>query len=147
MTHFGSYNIIYGLNGGLELAMHVMDQDNTDLGTLQETKVSGSVYTRALTGFCVVEMDTPSRHHGGITIFYRDLHNFAAQVLQLHGRNVIRFQTATGDCNWNIVGCYLELHNASTLERFVAAIGQRPWGVNLLVAGNFNTYLADLDGK
>ena len=86
----------------------------------------------------MVVTDTPSCHLGGVSS-YTESQNFAVEALQL---NVL-----VGGCRWNVVVCYLIQNNASTLERFVAAIGQRPWGVNLLVAGNFNTYLADPDRK
>ena len=45
----------------------------------------------------------------------------------------------------HVMGFYLVPCDASTLERVVAAVGQRLKGVELLVVGNFNTYLEFLD--
>ena len=69
---FGIYNIRNGRNGGLEAALRVMEQANMDLGVMQETNITDSVYTRALAGYRVVATDAPSRHRGGIAMFYRE---------------------------------------------------------------------------
>ena len=45
-----------------------------------------------------------------------------------------------------MVGCYLEPHDSSTLERIVAEIDQQPQGVEFLVTMNFNTDLSSPDG-
>ena len=43
-----------------------------------------------------------------------------------------------------MVGCYVAPHDASTLDIVVTAIDHRPRGTELLVAGDFNTYLESL---
>ena len=68
---FGTYNIRNGRNGRLEAALRGMDQANLDMGILQETKLADGVYTRASAGYHVIATDTPSRHRGGIAMFYR----------------------------------------------------------------------------
>ena len=45
---FGTYNIRNGRNGVLEAALGGMDQANIDLGVLQDTKCTDSVYTCVL---------------------------------------------------------------------------------------------------
>ena len=45
-----------------------------------------------------------------------------------------------------MVVCNLALRNYSTLECIVAAIDQWPRGMDILVAGNFNTDMESLDG-
>ena len=60
--------------------------------------------------------------------------------------SVIVFQLATGARRWYIVGCYLAPDNTSTIERVVEALRARPKGVELLVAGDLNTNLADPEG-
>ena len=59
---FGTYNIRNGRNGGLEAALRGRDQANMDLGVMQETKITDSVYTRVSAGYRVVATDAPSRH-------------------------------------------------------------------------------------
>ena len=68
---FCTYNIRNGRNGGLEAALRGMEQANLDMGILQETKITDGVYTRASAGYRVVATDMPSRHSGGIAMFYR----------------------------------------------------------------------------
>ena len=46
-----------------------------------------------------------------------------------------------------MVGCYLSLHNASTLESVVTYIGHSPRGAEILVARNFNIDLEFPDGN
>ena len=74
---FGTYNIRNGRNGGLEAALRGMAQANMDLGVLQETKCTDGVYTRASAGYRVVATDVPSRHRGGIALFYKEGADFA----------------------------------------------------------------------
>ena len=68
---FGTYNIRNGRNGGLESALRGMAQANIDLGIFQETKCTDGIYTRESDGYRVVATDAPSRHRGGVALFYR----------------------------------------------------------------------------
>ena len=67
---FGTYNIRNGRNGGLELALQGMSQTNMDLGIFQERKCTEGIYTRESAGYRVVATDAPSRHRGGLALFY-----------------------------------------------------------------------------
>ena len=44
------------------------------------------------------------------------------------------------------MGCYIAPRNSSTIEDIAAAIRDRPYGTDLLVAGNLNAKLADPEG-
>ena len=77
----GTYNIRNGCNGGLELALRVMSQSNTDLGIFQETKVIDSIYIRGSAGYSVVTTDALSRHRGGAAVFYRPAPYFAVKTV------------------------------------------------------------------
>ena len=76
-SKFGTYTIRNVRNGGLEAALRVMAQANMDLGVLQETKCTDGVYTHALAGYRVIVTDVPSRHCGGIALFYKEGADFA----------------------------------------------------------------------
>ena len=76
---FGTYNIRNRRNGGLEAALRGMEQANLDMGILQETKITDGVYTRASAGYRVVATDAPSRHRGGIAMFYREGAGFVVE--------------------------------------------------------------------
>ena len=67
---FGTYNIRNRRNGGLESALQGMAQANMDLGIFQETKCTEGIYTRDSAEYRVVTMDGPSRHRGGVAVFY-----------------------------------------------------------------------------
>ena len=67
-----------------------------DLGILQETKLTDGVYTRGSAGYKVIATDAPSRHHGGVTLFYRPTPHFVVVAVARCGPNVMVFQVATG---------------------------------------------------
>ena len=46
-----------------------------------------------------------------------------------------------------IVGCYLALDDSPTIENVFAAVGQRPRGYELLVAGKLNTGIIGPEGS
>ena len=104
---FGTYNIRNGRNGGLEAALRGMEQANLDMGILQETKLTNGVYTRASARYRVVATDAPSRHSGGITMFYRVGAGFAVEEVRPYGPNVLSFEVVSGRRRWYITGCYL----------------------------------------
>jgi hypothetical protein len=66
-----SWNIRNGCNGGLESALRAMEAMGVNLGILLETKLTGGIYTRNLSGYSVVASDTPSVHQGGVALFWR----------------------------------------------------------------------------
>ena len=137
---FGTYNIRNGRNGGLELELQGVDRANISLGVFQETKVTNGIHTRALAGYHVFATDAPSRHRGGVAVFYQEeTPHFQVEVMQQHGPNVLSFQVDSGGRRWSILGCYLVPNNAATLEGIATAIGQRPRGAALLMEGDFNT--------
>ena len=73
-----------------------MDQANMDLGIMQEMKITDGVYTRASAGYRVVATDAPSRHRGGIALFYREGAGFVVKEVRPYGPNVISFEVVTG---------------------------------------------------
>ena len=79
---FGTNNIRNGRNGGLELGLRVMSQANMDLGIFQKTKCTDGIYTRESAGYCVIAMDTPSPHRGGVALFYRPSPLFAVEAIR-----------------------------------------------------------------
>ena len=58
------------------------------------------------------------------------------------GSNVIGFQLLTGAWWLYIVGVYLAPEDTRMMERVVEMIRRKPWGVELLVAGDFNVDIA-----
>ena len=126
LIRFGTYTIHNGRNGGLEAALRGVSQANMDLGILQETKLTDGIYTRGSSGYSIVVTNAPSRHRGGVAIFYRPAPHFTVEAVRKFGPNVIGFQLATGTRRWYIMGCYLTPDNTSTIERVVEALRSRP---------------------
>ena len=141
---FGTYNIRNVRKGGLEAALRGMDQANMNLGVLQETKCTDGVYTRASAGYRVVATDAPSRHRGGLALFYKEGADFAVEEVRPYGPNVMSFEVVTGRRRWYIIGCYLAPDDARTIEQIVTALGDQPRGTALIVAGDLNTDLGDM---
>ena len=79
---FGTYNIRNGRTGGLESALRGISQANMDLGIFQETKCTDGIYTRESAGYRNVAMDAPSRHRGGVALFYMPSPIFAVEAVR-----------------------------------------------------------------
>ena len=114
-----------------------------DLDIFQETKCTDGIYTRESDGYRVVATDAPSRHRGGVALFYRPSPLFEVEAVREYGPNVLRFKVETGEQRWYIIGCYLAPDDAETIERVVTALGDRPKGTTLIVAGDLITDLED----
>ena len=82
---FYAYNIRNGRNIGLEASLRGVSQANMDLGILQETKLINGIYTLGSVGYSVVATDAPSRHCGGVAIFYRSGPNFTVEAVRKFG--------------------------------------------------------------
>ena len=57
------------------------------------------------------------------------------------------FQVATGAQRWYIVGAYVAPKDEVTTETVVAAIGRKPPGAELMVAGYFNVDIMEPEGN
>ena len=63
-----------------------------DLGILQETKLTDGVYTRGSASYKVIATDAPSRHRGGVALFYHPTPHFVVEAVERCGPNVVVFQ-------------------------------------------------------
>ena len=109
-----------------------------DLGILQKTKLTDGVYTRGSAGYNVIAADAPSRHRGGVALFYGPTPHFVVEAGERGGPNVMVFQVATRDRRWHIVGAYVAPEDEVNMETVIAAIGRNTPGAELMVAGDFN---------
>ena len=64
-----SWNIHSGRNVGLEPTLRAMSSMNVDLGILQETKLTLSIYTRSSAGYCVVATEAVSASQRDVALF------------------------------------------------------------------------------
>ena len=78
------------------MALRGMSQANIDLGVFQETKCTDGIYTRESDGYRVIATDAPSRHRGGVALFYRPSSLFAVEAVREYGQNALSFEVATG---------------------------------------------------
>ena len=93
-----------------------------------------------------IRLDAPIRYRGGVTVFYQPSPRYVVEAIQKFRPNVIGFHLETGEIQWYIIGCYLAPDDTLTIESVVAAIKERLWGAELLVAGYLNINLEDPDG-
>ena len=57
------------------------------------------------------------------------------------------FEVVTGAWRWYIIGCYLAPDDTETIECVVTALGDRPKGTTLIVAGDLNTDLEESESN
>ena len=57
------------------------------------------------------------------------------------------FQVVAGERRWHIVGAYVAPEDDVTMETVVAAIGRKPPGTELMVAGDFNVDIMEPEGN
>ena len=76
----------------------------------------------------------------GVAVLYRDYASHPqVKAMQQHSPNLLNFQVGSRGKQWFIVGFYLALNNAATIERVTTNIGQLPHRAALLVVGDFTT--------
>ena len=66
----------------MESALRGMSQANMNLGIFQETKCTDGIYTRESAGYRIVATDAPSRHRGGVVLFYRPSPLFEVEAVR-----------------------------------------------------------------
>ena len=101
------YNVRSGRQGGLENALRAMDSLGVDLGVLQETKLTGGIYSKYSKGYNVLATDAPSAWKGGVALFWREGDLFEVEEQQNRGPNVITFELVTGKERFFVVGAYI----------------------------------------
>ena len=84
---------------------------------------------------------------GRVAIFYRYFLQIEVKVLKQHKRKILSFQVVSGGQRWLVIGCYLFPNNVVTIKHVAASIFQRPCMAELLVDGDFNTYLTAPEGR
>ena len=77
-----------------------MAQANIDLGVFQETKCTDGIYTRASAGYRVIATNAPSRHRGGVALFYRTEAQFAVEEVRVYGPRVLSFEVVARIMSW-----------------------------------------------
>ena len=128
-----TWNIITGRGGGLEAACRALPALGVDLALLQETKLTGGVYTRNAFGYRVVASDAPSAQQGGVALVWREEHpEFEVEEVKIRHPNVLSFEMKTGMTRYYVVGCYLPPSSPikEALEPVVAALRDAPRGVD-----------------
>ena len=80
-----------------------------------------------------------------MSVFYQASPQFLIEAIQQFGPNVIRFHPETGERRWYFIRCYLDPDVTSTIESDDVALIERPQGAELLVAGDLNADLVQLE--
>ena len=69
------------------------------------------------------------------------------EAVERCGPNVMVFQVATGERRWHIFGAYIAPEDEGTMETVIEAIGLKPPGAELMVAGDFNVDILAPEGR
>ena len=72
-------------------------------------------------GYCILAVDAPIQHRGGVAVLYYPSYFFQVEAYQVHGPNIDIFHLESGGQIWLFVGCYLAPDNTLTIERIVEA--------------------------
>ena len=96
------YNVQSSRNRGLKNALWATNSLNVDWGVLQETKLTGGIYTRNSKGYNVLATDV-----------YCDL--FEVKEQKIRGPNVLTFETVTEKDRYFDVGAYIPPTDLTTL--------------------------------
>ena len=138
-----SWNIRNGRNGGLESAARALDSLGADIAFLQETKVTGGIYTRHSSGYKIVASDAPSKQKGRIALAWREDHEaFEVEATAVRAPGVMTFQLRTGNARYYVIGCYIAPSDTSTVADVRAAWGRCPKGCIPLLLGDLNADLS-----
>eukprot|EP00970_Alexandrium_tamarense_P001671 scaffold204_cov166-Alexandrium_tamarense.AAC.6 len=139
-----TWNIRSGRAGGLESACRALGALNVDIGFLQETKLTGGVYTRQSSGYQVIASDASSNRQGGVALCWKEQDSYELEEWKFFGPNVLAFRLVTGGKDFYCVGCYIppSEEDQSTLENVRRAQRQCPEKFELLLFGGLNI---DLD--
>ena len=139
-----TWNIRSGRAGGLESACRALGALNVDIGFLQETELTGGVYTRQSSGYQVIASDASSNRQGGVALCWKEHDSYELEEWRFFGPNVLAFRLVTGGKDFYCVGCYIppSEEDQSTLENVRRAQQQCPEKFELLLFGDLNI---DLD--
>jgi hypothetical protein len=125
-----------------------MEAMGVDIGIFQETKITGGIYTRSLSGYSFVASDAPSVHQGGIALFWRPNKSYEVEDWRVRGPNVLSFVIVMGGERFYAVGCYIPPNKLSTLTMIVQAWNECPSGHTPFLLGDLNVNLcASRDGR
>ena len=91
----------------------------------------------------MIATDAPSKHQGGIALFWRDSPYWQVEAYQAYDPNVLSFQLVTGQKRWYVVGAYVPPSDTSTIEYVSKALDDQPEGVDPILIGDLNANLAD----
>jgi len=113
-----------------------------DIGFVQETKLTGGIYTRRSCGYTILASDAPSAHQGGVALIYREQHDlYEVEETKVWHPNLLSFQLVTGVDRYFVVGCYIPPSDLSVLEHIQTAWEQCPKGYKPMLIGDLNINL------
>ena len=122
-------------------------QDKVDVAVLQETKLTGGIYTRRSSGYFIAASNAPSARQGGVALCWRGSKLFEIEETQIWGPNVVAFRLLTGKHRLYVMGCYIPPSEMNTLDEVEEAWKQCPKGFMPLLIGDLNVNLEALQNK
>ena len=93
-----------------------MDSMGVDFAVLQETKITGGIYTRRTSGYDVVATDAKGTTSGGVALIWREGHDlFEVEEVRVRSANVVSCELVTAAARWFVVGYYNPPSDLDTL--------------------------------
>jgi hypothetical protein len=103
-----AWNICCGRGNGLTFTAKGLAKMGVGCAILSEMKITDSRYTRMTLGYKVLATKAPSKHQGGIALFWQPDHEaFEIEATKIVTPNIITFQLVTGDQRYYIIGIYI----------------------------------------
>ena len=142
-----TWNIRSGRNGGLEAACRSLASQSVDLAVLQETKLTGGIYTRRSSDYNIVASEASSDRQGGVALCWKESRLFEVEETKFFGPNVVAFRLLTGRSGFYVVGCYIPPSDLLTLQQIESAWDQCPNKFIPVLMGDLNVDLEDLSSE
>ena len=96
------------------VALHSLQQDNVNIGVLQETKLPRGNHTRYGAGYAIWATQEESRYCGGVVVAGREKEEWQVEVIAMYILNVVSFMLKTGRWIWYVIGEYMTANNSPT---------------------------------
>ena len=90
-----TYNVLCARKNRLETACRALDSLGTSIGFLQETKLTGGIYTRSCLGYSILASDAGNTHKGGVDLVWKESNLYEVEEAKVWGPNVITCQIKT----------------------------------------------------
>ncbi len=109
-THItmATYNVVCARGPKLLTALRAMEDINTDIALLMETKLCNECYAKKGHGYAVFATQAPSTQQGGVALVWRTAAtHWTLEGMRAVTANIISATLVSGTHCWLVIGTYL----------------------------------------